>query len=196
VSLLKKIMVFIMTVSSSALAEPMRVTGIDSVQANVRWQVVNDTVMGGRSESRFIYENGQLQFSGRLNTNGGGFASLRSNRQDWDLSEFSVVRLKVRGDGRNYRFRLYVDNDRASYQSDFATAAGEWEVIELPIDEFQASWRGRRLSRPPLAASKISGVGLILADGIDGTFDLALDWIEFGHVLTAQQPESSEEGPQ
>ena len=192
-SLLKKIMVFIMTVSSSALAEPMRVTGIDSVQANVRWQVVNDTVMGGRSESRFIYENGQLQFGGRLNTNGGGFASLRSNRQGWDLSEFSVVRLKVRGDGRNYRFRLYVDNDRVSYQSNFATSAGEWEVLELPIDEFHASWRGRRLSRPPLAASKIVGMGLILADGIDGTFELAMDWIEFDSVLTLQQPGSAEE---
>ena len=89
-----------MVVSSSALAEPMRITGIDSVHGNVRWQVVNDTVMGGRSESRFVYENGLLQFSGRLNTNGGGFASLRSNRQDWDLSEFSVVRLKVLGDER------------------------------------------------------------------------------------------------
>jgi len=186
-------MVSIMVVSSSALAEPMRVTGIDSVQSNVRWQVVNDTVMGGRSDSRFMLENGQLQFVGRLNTNGGGFASLRSNRQNWDLSEFSVVRLKVRGDGRHYRFRLYVDNDRASYQSDFATVAGEWQVVELPIDEFQASWRGRRLSRAPLAASKIAGMGLILADGIDGTFELTLDWIEFASAFTPQQPESPEE---
>lgn len=182
-----------MVFSSSVLAEPMRVMGLDSFQDNVRWQVVNDTVMGGRSESRFVYDNGRLQFSGRLNTNGGGFASLRSNRQDWDLSEFSVVRLKVLGDGRQYRFRLYVDGDRASYQSDFSTVVGQWLIVELPIDEFYASWRGRRLSRPPLAASKISGLGLILADGIDGTFHLALDWIEFGHALTAQQLEISEE---
>lgn len=184
VKLLRKLMVSTMILSFSALAEPMRVTGIDATQNLVRWQVVNDTVMGGRSESGFVVENGELQFSGQLNTNGGGFASLRSNRQDWNLTEFSVVRLKVRGDGRTYRFRLYVDGDRASYQHDFETVAGQWRVVELSMDGFYASWRGRRLNRPPLVGSDVVGMGLILADGIDGSFDLTLGWIEFDHAHT------------
>ena len=181
-TLLQKMMVLMVTLSSSVAAEPLRVMGKDSIQTDMGWKVVNDTVMGGRSKSGFVSKNGQLQFSGRLNTNGGGFASLRSNRQDWDLSGFSVIRLKVLGDGRTFRFRLHVDDDRASYQNDFATTAGEWQVIELPIDEFYASWRGRLLERPPLAAADIAGMGLILADGIDGRFDLTLDWIELDHA--------------
>lgn len=191
-TLLQKMMVLMVTLSSSAAAEPMRVMGKDSIQSNMGWQVVNDTVMGGRSESSFASENGQLQFSGRLNTNGGGFASLRSNRQEWDLSGFSVVRLKVRGDGRTYRFRLYRDDDRASYQNDFTTVAGEWQIVELPIDEFYASWRGRRLERPVLAAADIAGMGLILADGIDGRFDLTVDWIELDHAGTPDNRKTSE----
>ena len=97
-TLFKILVVFMTILSSSALAAPMRVMGIDSVHTNMDWQVVNDCVMGGRSESSFVNQNEQLRFSGTLNTNGGGFASLRSGSQDWDLSMYSVVRLKVRGD--------------------------------------------------------------------------------------------------
>lgn len=178
-----------MILSPYASAEPLRVTSFDSDETNVRWQVVNDTVMGGRSASRFTIDSSRLKFSGYLNTNGGGFASLRSNRQDWDLLGYSVVRLKVRGDGRNYRFRLYVDDDRASYQHEFETIPGQWNIVDLPIDQFYASWRGRRLSRPPLPAAEIIGMGLILADGVDGDFNLTLDWIEFDRSPLSLQPE-------
>jgi hypothetical protein len=76
-TLLQKFVVSRTILSSSAFAEPMRVMGIDSAHTSLGWQIVNDTIMGGRSESGFVTENGQLQFSGVLNTNGGGFASLR-----------------------------------------------------------------------------------------------------------------------
>lgn len=165
--------------TSQASAAPVRLISFDPAQTSMRWQVVNDTVMGGRSVSHFTIENSQLEFSGYLDTDGGGFASLRSNRLDWDLSEFAFIRLKVRGDGRNYRFRLFVEGDRVSYQSEFETVPGEWRIVELPIDQFYASWRGRRVSRPPLESSEIVGVGVILADGLDGDFNLTLDWIEF-----------------
>ena len=165
--------------SVSGFAQPKRLTNFDATEKDVRWQVVNDTVMGGRSDSRIQSSGGLLEFSGKLNTKGGGFVSLRSDRQDWRLPEFSLVRLRLRGDGREYGFRLYADGDRAAYQREFATVAGEWQEVVLPIDEFYASWRGRRLTRPPLSSSKIVGMGLILADGVDGSFRLTLDWIEF-----------------
>jgi hypothetical protein len=38
------------------------------------------------------------------------------------------------------------------------------------------------LDRPALVASEIAGMGLILADGIDGRFDLTLAWIEFDYA--------------
>ena len=180
VKFLIKTMVSVMAFSSITFAVSKRVSGIGTEEINLSWRVVNDTVMGGRSVSNYGYIDGQLYFSGELNTNGGGFASLRSNRLELDLSEFSVVRLKVRGDGRDYRFRLYANNDLASYQSDFSTIDGEWQVIELKIKNFYAAWRGRRLSRLPISSSNIAGIGLIIADGVNGPFELTVDWIEFG----------------
>lgn len=161
---------------------PLRLVDFVREEEGPRWQVVNDTVMGGRSRSQFSIQDGLLRFSGLLNTNGGGFASLRSSPLPLQLSEFALVRLRVLGDGRVYRFRMFVDGDRASYQSEFATVAGVWRTVELPVNQFYASWRGRRLQRPPLALAEVDGIGIILADGRDGHFNLAVDWIEFDHA--------------
>ena len=73
-----------------------------------------------------------------------------------------------------------------SYQHAFATTADEWRVLELNIRDFYASWRGRRFDRPPVEVRDIVGVGLILADGLDGPFEIALDRFEFDIKLVQQ----------
>ena len=164
---------------SPAFAEHLRIANFDSSTTEADWEIVNDTVMGGRSESGFAIENGQLRFSGTLNTNGGGFASIRSGPLQRNLSAYSIVRLRVLGDGRPYRLRLFVAGDRATYQHEFSTVAREWRVVELSINQFYASRRGRPLERPPLVGAKVDALGLMLADVVDGPFSLAVDWIEF-----------------
>jgi len=175
---LRHLLAATMITSPVICAEPLRLTSFDPAESNLNWQIVNDTVMGGRSSSRFTLKDQQLTFSGTLNTQGGGFASLRSGRQSWPLADHSTIRLRVKGDGRTYRLRLFVDNDRAAYQHAFETNANQWQIVTLPIDAFYASWRGRRLARPPLQAVDVVGIGLIVADGIDGPFSLTVDWIE------------------
>ncbi len=165
-------------VAVTVSAESLRLTSFENGDTAMGWQVVNDTVMGGQSSSQVKLQNNSLVFSGRLDTTGGGFASVRSDRQDWDIGQVSVVRLRVKGDGRIYKFRLFVDNDPVSYQQQFDTRNGQWCEVELPIDQFHASWRGRRVQRPALDPGDIVAVGLILADGKDGEFSLIVDWIE------------------
>ncbi|MEM6708469.1 MAG: CIA30 family protein [Pseudomonadota bacterium] len=138
------------------------------------WRIVNDTVMGGRSNSNYVVHDGALWFSGYLNTNGGGFASVRGPRLAVPDDSFDRVRLRVRGDGRRYQCRLEDRETGTTYRADFATRANEWVTVELPLREFQATWRGRRLDRPPLSADRIGSLGLLLADGVDGAFKLAL----------------------
>ena len=41
------------------------------------WVVVNDGVMGGRSQGVMTTEADQMQFSGNIVTDGGGFSSVR-----------------------------------------------------------------------------------------------------------------------
>ena len=55
-------------------------------QAGPGWYVVNDNVMGGRSEGDFEVGQGELRFAGRTNTNGGGFSSIRTRPVQLDLS--------------------------------------------------------------------------------------------------------------
>ena len=65
-TLFKILVVFMTILSSSALAAPMRVMGIDSVHANMDWQVVNDGVMGGRSESVSLMKMNNFVLVARL----------------------------------------------------------------------------------------------------------------------------------
>ncbi|MEM7100501.1 MAG: CIA30 family protein [Pseudomonadota bacterium] len=167
--------------SSSASAQTpdqWRLVDFDGASKELRWEVVNDTVMGGRSSSQFSIDDQRLVFTGTLNTNGGGFASVRSSALRRDLSGYTSFRIRVRGDGRPYRLRLYPFDDWAAYQSEFKTQPDQWMIVELPIADFYASWRGRRLDRGPMAAADIAGLGFILADGLDGPFKLEIDWIE------------------
>lgn len=153
----------------------LRVTDFDGV---ADWRIVNDTVMGGRSRSQMNLDNGVMRFTGYLNTNGGGFASARMQTQDWDLRAYAGVRVRARGDGREYQIRLRTRNSRASYRHRHVVGE-QWQIIEVPFSAFQPTWRGRRLNLPPPAPGQVSGVGIMLADGQDGTFSVELDWIEF-----------------
>ena len=150
----------------------------NSVEASsLDWRVVNDTVMGGRSSATVSRFGEGVSFSGFLNTNGGGFASIRVGAAGM-ISEQSVgIRLKVRGDGRTYTLRLRPRNSRISYWSQFNTIDGEWVEVDLPFSAFWPNWRGRRLNAPPIDARMIGELGLMLNDGIDGDFEVAVDWI-------------------
>ena len=70
------------------------------------WYVVNDNVMGGRSDGDFRIEEGELHFAGRTNTDGGGFSSIRTDAVELDLAGYDGIRLRVKGDGRRYTWRL------------------------------------------------------------------------------------------
>ena len=49
---------------------------------SLEWRVINDNVMGGRSLGAVSANGDTLSFSGSLNTNGGGFASIRVSARD------------------------------------------------------------------------------------------------------------------
>ena len=142
------------------------------------WQLVNDTVMGGRSSSRFRVTDDALHFSGTLNTQGGGFASVRSGTLAARGTDQENIRLHVKGDGRQYQLRLLSASTGTSYRAVFDTRPGNWQIVELPLRVFQATWRGRPLDRPPIRSSDIGGLGIMLADGNDGVFSLALGWVK------------------
>jgi monofunctional biosynthetic peptidoglycan transglycosylase len=146
------------------------------------WQVVNDDVMGGVSTSRFqVLTNGAV-FSGVVSLeNNGGFASVRSSPVRQNLSGFDAFVVRVRGDGRRYKFTVRTETgfDTPIYQCGFTTKRGEWEEHRLPFKDFVPTFRGRVLTDvPPLNPAKVSSVGFLISDKQDGPFQLEVAWIK------------------
>ena len=146
------------------------------------WFVVNDDVMGGRSEGGFRLEGDVLIFTGSTNTRGGGFSSIRSRPHSFDLSVYDGVRLRARGDGRTYTFRLTTWDTRdrrrrPAYWAEFETGDGTWKEIDVPFTRFRPRWRGATLPGPTLETTAIDSRGLMINDGQDGPFRLEVDWI-------------------
>jgi monofunctional biosynthetic peptidoglycan transglycosylase len=137
--------------------------------------------MGGVSSGRMVAADQGLRFEGELSLeNNGGFASVR-RPVDADLSSSTGVRLRLRGDGRTYQFRLRLDNrwDGVAWRAEFPTT-GEWQTIELPFDRFTPVFRGRRVpDAGPVVPADIRQVGFMLADKTPGPFALEIRAIKF-----------------
>jgi hypothetical protein len=159
--------------------DALLITDFTSRTSDLGWFVVNDNVMGGRSDGDFDLVKDILHFTGRTNTNGGGFSSIRTGPMQLDLSNHAGIRLHVKGDGRRYTWRLTTDarwrGRPVSYWADFDTGDGEWMTVDVPFSNFIPQFRGYRLDGPALDTKKISGMGLMIYDNKDGDFDLQLD---------------------
>ena len=147
-----------------------------------RWRIVDDGVMGGRSQGNWDSSAGVGVFSGTLSLeNNGGFSSVRSDNVVASCAGATAFRIRVKGDGRTYQFRVRSSAafDGASYRLMFDTKAGEWQEIDLPLENFEASFRGRVLGDyPALEGEKVVTVGFLLADKNPGGFQLEVDWIK------------------
>jgi NADH dehydrogenase [ubiquinone] 1 alpha subcomplex assembly factor 1 len=165
-----------------AAANPFLIADFTDGGTGPDWYVVNDRVMGGRSDGGFDIEGGELHFAGRTDTNGGGFSSIRADVGPLDLSAYDGIRLRLKGDGRRYTWRLATNaryrGSEIGYWAEFETRAGEWQEIDIPFASFIPRFRGTRLEGPALDTSRIAGMGLMIYDGRDGPFDLRLTSVE------------------
>ena len=143
------------------------------------WIVVNDNVMGGRSEGGFSFKKKCLLFSGNTNTNGGGFSSIRTKPSDFGLGEKEGLHIRFKGDGRTFKLGVLLEGKSVSYRSNFTTGNG-WQEAKVPFDNMDVSWRGRPLSKAehPLLKSKIRNIEFMIYDKKDGPFKLLVDWIK------------------
>lgn len=143
------------------------------------WYVQNDNVMGGRSKGGFeLQEGSELVFAGSTNTNGGGFSSIRTPPFQLDLSAYTGIELRVKGDGRRYIWQLQSRGRYRglpiSYWAEFDTVKDEWTTVRLPFTAFTPNIRGFRFLGPPLPVDDITEFGLYIYDKKDGPFVLRL----------------------
>jgi monofunctional biosynthetic peptidoglycan transglycosylase len=154
------------------------------------WEVVNDDVMGGVSTSQFqVLTNGFAVFSGTVRLeNNGGFASVRSAPMRENFGGLTAFVLRVRGDGRRYKFTVRTDSgfNTPLYQCSFTTKQDEWEEHRLAFCDFVPTFRGRVLTGvPPLNPAEATSVGFLIADKRSGPFRLEIDWIKASPAIIA-----------
>jgi monofunctional biosynthetic peptidoglycan transglycosylase len=150
--------------------------------ANARWYVVNDSVMGGISNSQVLQDDGNLVFTGNVSlANNGGFASIRTPL-DVKNQNITKIVLHVKGDGQTYQLRLRTNKymDGAAYTRSFSTTQSEWLNIEFLPEDFQLTYRGRLLEQQPtISFEDIKQLGFMIAGKQAGEFKLTIGQIKF-----------------
>lgn len=151
-----------------------------SISSN--WRLVNDNVMGGRSIGRFNVNENYLAFSGFINTDGGGFSSIRHSVPSLPFFGFDHIRLSVRSDGRPYTLSLADEfsvrrgiSHRATIE---ASASKDFQEVNIAKSKFAPMFRGRMVEAPSLNTNTIQEVRLMLSDSVDGDFRLDVEWID------------------
>lgn len=143
------------------------------------WIIVNDVVMGGQSMGSFkLNDKGNGVFQGNVSLeNNGGFASLRYRFENPDIKPYSSVMVRLKGDGLRYQFRVKSRAyDRQSYIYHFQTS-GDWQWIEIPLDEMYPSWRGRKLNMPNYPGQTMEEIAFLIGNNKAEPFHLELDQI-------------------
>jgi len=149
-------------------------------ESNIRnWKIVDDVVMGGRSDGNFkINDTGYGEFSGYVSLkNNGGFSSVRYNFNTVSSSNFKSFQLRIKGDGNPFQFRVKSSNrQRFSYIYTFNTS-GDWETISIPFNKMEPAFRGYKLDQPNFDGVQMEEIAFLIGNKKEQSFKLFIDSI-------------------
>lgn len=163
------------TQSKASSSENRIIADFKSDATSLKWKSVNDGVMGGVSQgSSYITEASHLYFKGRISLkNNGGFSSIRTSGSKHDLSAYTGLSVRIKGDGRMYYLTSRVNGSRMlAYWSPIQTIKDKWITIKVPFDSFYATSFGRKIPGKKLDTAKISSFGFMLYDKKAGDFSI------------------------
>lgn len=148
--------------------ERSAICGLDFLDQELSWFRLDDGVMGGQSSTTHQKrEDGSLDFCGTINTNGGGFCSIRANFHGLPENT-TAMRIRYSGDGKTYKF-LLSDGTRGfstpSWQHDIPTdPANKEQVVEIDLENLKASMGPRPAPLDmQLDADSIKEMGVMLS---------------------------------
>lgn len=148
------------------------------------WYVINDGVMGGLSQSNVSYTTSSLVFAGQVSLeNNGGFSSIRSPFDKYDLSDYSAVQIKYKATGYNFAFNLATS--RVWYQPVYRVAIddsnGQWVTKVFKLSHFNEVVVGKKTGAKLAQAKRndIIRLGFITSEKRAGQFELEVDYIKF-----------------
>jgi NADH dehydrogenase [ubiquinone] 1 alpha subcomplex assembly factor 1 len=173
-----KFMIIILLIMKCADASAEWKIDFSSPEETDYWYRINDSVMGGVSESNLRVVDTVAYFEGELSLeNNGGFASVRRTGPISLKSNGKPISLETNGDGRSYQLRLRTDQgfDGIAYVAMFVSEREQWQTLTFDEQSFVAQFRGRIVKDAPLLLfSEVKQIGFMLADKQPGSFQLAI----------------------
>ena len=172
-------MKFIFTVTILFLLSEMLIFNFNTESNINNWRIVDDVVMGGRSNGNFkINTEGHGEFSGSISLeNNGGFSSVRYDFKTLNSSQYSSFKIRLKGDGKSYQFRVKSSySQRYSYVYKFETS-GEWETIIIPFDKMTPRFRGYDLDQPNFSGEQMEQIAFLIGNKKAQKFKLLIDTI-------------------
>ena len=141
------------------------------------WRIVDDVVMGGRSNGNFkLNDAGFGEFSGTVSLeNNGGFSMVQHTFDTKQVNAFTKVSIKLKGDGKTYQFRVKTNNnDRHSYTTLFNTS-GDWQSIEIPFNQLEPAFRGRKLDMESYPGNQMEMIAFLIGNKKAESFKLEIE---------------------
>jgi len=146
-----------------------------------KWVMVNDWVMWWKSIWAYDVEKWAFTLSGIINTNGGGFSSVRTGLSEWVLSDYDFIKITAKSDSRKYQVTFRDNNRRwVSHRAIIPfQSSNQFEEITIPIIELEPVFFWRSVKAAPFDKENAREIGFIISDWIDWKFSLEVRLIEF-----------------
>lgn len=153
---------------------PMNMS-FETPQSLSDWRAINDGVMGGKSIGGVTHSGEAMTFSGSINTDGGGFSSIRTEIPKGTLAGAIAIKITLKSDGRPYKLSLRSSETYRGRQIAFQSPLGveasdDWTEVTVNISDLKPSLFGQEMVGPSIDASDVHELGFILADGQNGPF--------------------------
>jgi hypothetical protein len=171
---------FLLVFICITLQNTMTIFDFNATSNTTNWRIVDDVVMGGRSNGDFKVNNsGYGEFSGMVSLeNNGGFSMVQHTFETKKVDAFTKVAIRLKGDGKTYQFRVKTNNnDRHSYTKLFDTN-GEWETIEIPFNQLEPRFRGRKLPLENYSGNQMQMIAFLIGNKKAESFKLEIERIE------------------
>ena len=166
------------TTSLPAADEPIVLADFPDADSVAGWSIQNDTVMGGVSNSRTEWVDGQLIFAGDLSLdNNGGFCSMRSPvSADFGALAAGATALTLTATGDDQVYLVQVRTDRDLFVQRITIAGGAEDTYVLPFSDFTATDFMLDAITPlePLDPGSILQIAVYILDKQEGPFRLAI----------------------
>ena len=149
------------------------------------WIMISDRIMGGVTQSKLEYNDNAMRLSGSISlANYGGFASVKTKFNAYDLSGYKGVKIRFKATNQQFAFTLEASRywTYPYFKGDFSRKKDNtWEEAVIYFSDFKEYQIGDPTGEklPQSTLKNIVRLGIITTEKKEGPFSIEVDSIEF-----------------